>query len=284
MKKIYTLFLCLMTCLVMAYEGQPYQIYNSKGKKVSYAKMIKKIKGYDVVLFGEFHDNSLGHWLQLQVTKSLGQDKKLILGAEMFEADNQVGLTQYVKGEMQEEELVTKVSLWQNYTTDYKPLVEYAKQNNLDFIATNVPRRYASMIFKSGIQSLDSISDEEKSWIAPLPFPYDANLPGYKAMLSMFDASHVNEDLPKAQAIKDATMAYFIQKNFVAEHLFLHFNGSYHSNNDEGIVWYLKNYAPELKISTITMVVGPNVDKFSKDNKGLADFIIVIDDGVFRTF
>ena len=52
--------------------------------------------------------------------------------------------------------------------------------------------------------------------------------------------SHATPNLPKAQAAKDATMAHFILKNFDPNKLFLHFDGSYHSDNYEGIVWWIK--------------------------------------------
>lgn len=278
------LILALMICSIsFGQNGQPYQIYNSKGKKVSYKKMIKELAKSDVVLFGEYHNNSLGHWLQLQVTKSLNENKGVVLGAEMFEADNQEGLSQYVEGAITNDEFKEEVRLWNNYEGDYKPLVEYAKSNGLDFIATNVPRRYASLLFKQGEVALDSLSDKEKSWIAPLPFPYDGELPGYKNMMAMFE-DHANDNFPKAQAIKDATMGYFITQNIKSDKLFLHFNGSYHSNNFEGIFWYLNKYNPALKVSTITMVESENVDTFASENKGLANFIIVIEANILKTF
>lgn len=284
MKYIYTVLFALIMGTVFASEGQPYQIYNAKGKKVTYKQMIKTLEKSDVVLFGEYHNNSLGHWLQLKVTQSLGAKRELVLGAEMFEADNQEGLTDYVTGKISEEEFSKEVRLWNNYKGDYRPLVEYAKQSNFPFIATNVPRRYASLLFKGGMEALDTLKVEEKAWIAPLPFPYDPELPGYKEMLTMFDADHVNENLPKAQAIKDATMAHFIQSNQVADKVFVHYNGSYHSNNYEGIFWYLKNYAPQLKVATITMVEADEVGNFEKLNQGLADFILVIDANILKSF
>ncbi|KUF45306.1 iron-regulated protein [Myroides marinus] len=282
MKKILTA-ITLFCSMAYGQSGEPYQIYTKEGKKVSYEKMVKSLSKSDVVLFGEFHNNSLGHWLQLQVTQSLGAKKELVLGAEMFEADNQEGLTSYVRGEINEEQFGKDVRLWNNYKTDYRPLVEYAKSNKLDFIATNVPRRYASLLFKKGTAALDTLSIEEKAWIAPLPFPYDGNLPGYKNMMAMFE-DHNDENLPKAQAIKDATMGYFINKQFKAGKLFLHFNGSYHSNNFEGIVWYLNQYNSSLKVSTITMVESADVANFENDNLGLANFIIVIDANILKSF
>lgn len=284
MKYIYSVLFALLVGTVFASEGQPYQIYNAKGKKVTYKQMIKTLGKSDVVLFGEYHNNSLGHWLQLKVTESLGAKQELVLGAEMFEADNQEGLSNYVAGQSSEEDFAKEVRLWNNYKGDYRPLVEYAKQQHFPFIATNVPRRYASLLFKGGMEALDTLRVEEKAWIAPLPFPYDPELPGYKEMLTMFDADHVNENLPKAQAIKDATMAHFIQSNSTPNKLFIHYNGSYHSNNYEGIFWYLKNYAPQLKVATITMVEADQVGNFEKLNLGLADFILVIDANILKSF
>ncbi|MCS4239404.1 putative iron-regulated protein [Myroides gitamensis] len=284
MKYIYSVLFALLVGTVFASEGQPYQIYNAKGKKVTYKQMIKTLGKSDVVLFGEYHNNSLGHWLQLKVTESLGAKQELVLGAEMFEADNQEGLSNYVEGKISEEDFAKEVRLWNNYKGDYRPLVEYAKQHQAPFIATNVPRRYASLLFKGGMEALDTLKVEEKAWIAPLPFPYDPELPGYKEMLTMFDADHVNENLPKAQAVKDATMAHFIQSNIAPNKLFVHYNGSYHSNNYEGIFWYLKNYAPQLKVATITMVEADQVGNFEKLNLGLADFILVIDANILKSF
>ncbi len=284
MKYIYSFLLLFVSCILFASNGRAYKIYTATGKKVSFEKMIKRLKKSDIVLFGEYHNNSLGHWLQLKVTESLGKDRILMLGAEMFEADNQLPLSQYVKGEISEEEFIATTRLWNNYATDYKPLVEYAKENGLDFIATNIPRKYASLVFKQGVESLDTLSFGEKKWIAPLPFPYNSELSGYKSMLTMFDSLHVNENLPKAQAIKDATMAHFIQKNYKKGNLFIHYNGSYHSNNREGIVWYLDFYNKELEVSTISMVTSDNVEQFSMKDKYLADFIIVIDEDVLKSY
>ena len=276
--------LLLTSLMGFAQKGVPYQIYTAKGKAVSFNKMTRKLKGADVVLFGEYHDNSLGHWLQLQLLKSLHESRELTLGAEMFEADNQVGLDAYLKGEISEEELSKEVRLWSNYKSDYKPLVAFAKEHRLPFVATNVPRRYASQVYKQGVGSLDSLSSEEKSWLAPLPFPYDATLPGYKKMMTMFDGEHGNDNLPKAQAVKDATMAYFIVQNLKKDNLFLHFNGSYHSDFYEGIVWYLNRYAVDLRVVTISMEVQDDVSTWDVKNKGRADFVIVIDRNIAKSF
>ena len=138
------------------------------------------------------------------------------------------------------------------------------------------------MVFKGGFESLDTLSKEEKSWIAPLPFPYDPELPGYVAMLEMM-GGHGGDNLPKAQAIKDATMAHFILANYSAEQTFIHYNGAYHSNNYEGILWYLKQAQPDYKYSTISTVSQADISRLEDENKGLADFIICVDENMTST-
>ncbi|MFT5311142.1 MAG: putative iron-regulated protein [Bacteroidia bacterium] len=263
-------------------ENGAYTIFDSKGKKVKYSKILKALDASQIILFGEYHDNPIVHWLQFEVTSSLLKTNELVLGSEVMEADNQDELNQYLAGEIDSDRLDTLARLWPNFTTDYKPLVDIAKDNKLKFVATNVPRRYAKMVFKGGFEVLDTLPKNEKAWIAPLPFPYDPELPGYVEMLSMM-GGHGVENLPKAQAIKDATMAHFILMNYSPEQTFIHYNGAYHSNNYEGILWYLKQAQPNYKYSTISTVSQADISKLEDENKGVADFIICVDENMTST-
>ncbi len=224
--------------------------------------MVEDALKADIVFFGEQHNNPISHWLELELTKDLYAEKNgnLILGAEMFETDNQLILDEYLSGQIAQKNFEKEAKLWDNYQTDYKPLVEFAKTNKLSFVATNIPRRYASLVNKKGFEGLDSLTSDAKKYIAPLPVKYDPELKGYKSMLEMMEGQeggaggHVTENLPKAQAIKDATMANSILKYLKPGTTFLHYNGAYHSDNYEGIIWYLKQEKPELKVLTISTV------------------------------
>ena len=283
MKNITFSIFLFATIISVAQDKKAYQIFDKKGKKSSYDKVLKASEKTDVVLFGEIHDNSLVHWLQLEFTKDLAQRKPLVLGAEMLEADNQKQLDQYLKSEINQKQLDSSARLWKNYKTDYKPLVDFAKDKKINFIATNVPRRYASLVFKKDLVALDSLSALEKSWIAPLPIEFDINLPGYKGMMSM-QGGHAGEKMPKAQAIKDATMAYFINKNRKENSIFVHYNGTYHSDNFEGINWYLRKLDAGIKIVTIATVEQKDISKLEAEHYNKADFILVIDEDVTKTY
>lgn len=265
-------------------QGKPaYALFDAKGKKVSYQKMLKTISGADMLLFGEIHNNPITHWLQLEATRDLSQMRSLLLGAEMFEADNQAALNRYLSGAITAKELSEQARLWSNYATDYAPLVNWAKQNQLPFIATNIPRKYANLVYREGFAALDALPAEEKQWIAPLPIAYDGELPGYKNMLQMAHG-HGGDNLPKAQAIKDATMAHFIMQHFVPGKLFIHYHGAYHSENYEGILWYLGQANPTLRYITITTVLQADLRKLNAEHKNKADFIICVDEDMTTTY
>lgn len=288
--RTYKTFVIIMIFLVsVAFKADKpaYQFFNSKGQKVKYKKVLNAAKDADVVFFGELHDNPICHWLQLEITKNLYQEKEgsVIMGAEMFEADNQLIIDEYLSGTIREKNFEKEAKLWPNYKTDYKPLMEYARENRIPFIATNIPRRYASIVHKGGFEALNSLSERAKSYIAPLPVKYDPELKGYKSMLEMMGGmGHGNENLPKAQAIKDATMAHFILENLSEGTVFIHYNGSYHSNDFEGIVWYIKQDRPDLKVMTIASTEQAQIDSLKTEKKNVADFILAIPEDMIKTY
>jgi uncharacterized iron-regulated protein len=275
--------------IASAQDKPAYRIFDQNGKEVSYAQLLKSSKKSDVVFFGEQHNNPISHWLQIELAQDLEKENngKLILGAEMFERDNQAILTEYLNGQISTKNFEEEARIWDNYATDYKPLVELAKSKKLPFIATNVPRRYANMVYKQGIESLNPLSSEAKAWIAPLPIEVDMNLPSYVSMAKMMgghggDAATTN--LVKSQAVKDATMGYSIAQNLKKGYIFLHFNGAYHSDLKEGTVWYLRKYAAVKDILTISTVEQDNIDKLEDENRNKADFIICVPTKMTKTY
>jgi uncharacterized iron-regulated protein len=277
--------------LFLSFTGDKpaYLLFDSRGKEVKYSSMLKDLKKADIILFGEYHDNPISHWLQREVCGDLyshSQDS-LVLGAEMFESDNQLLLDEYLHGIITEAKFEDEARLWKNYKTDYKPLLKFAFDHKIPFVATNIPRRYANLVFREGFEGLEKLESEGKGYVAPIPVPYDPELPAYMKMLEM--GGHMGEgmkaeNLPKAQAIKDATMAYFILQNWAPGKVFLHFNGAGHSDNYEGIVWYLQQENPDLNIITITTLLQESPEELNEESAGKADFIIVVPERMTRTY
>jgi uncharacterized iron-regulated protein len=279
------LLLLLVFNLTQSQEKRAFSLYTQEGEKISYDTMLDSLSKTNVVLFGEFHNNPISHWLQFEVVSDLKTSKtNLAIGAEMFETDTQSVLNLYLKDSLTEPKFKEEARVWSNYSTDYRPLVELAKRDSIPYIATNIPRPYATSVYKNGgFSALDSLPKNELKWIAPLPIPFDINLSSYQNMLDMM-GGHGGEDLVKAQAIKDATMAHFILENLKPNQVFVHLNGSYHSNSFEGIYWYLKTYRENLNILTLTTVEQKNVHQLKEEHKGVANFIIVVDENMTKTY
>jgi len=198
-------------------------------------------------------------------------------------------LDEYQKAWIKESHFLKEAKLWDNYKTDYKPIVELAISQKVPFIASNIPRRYASIVAREGLEGLNKLSPEAKKWIAPLPISFDATLPAYAEMVKMAAHGQMGggakaEYFAQAQAIKDATMAHFILKNWQKSKIFLHFNGAYHSDNYESIVWYLKKQNPNLKILTISTVEQENIEALNKENTNKADFIVATPQDITKTY
>lgn len=289
MKKYFTVLLVLFIFLTAFKGDKPaYRFFSGKEKKAGYQDLLKAAKDSDIVLFGELHNSPVCHWLQLELTKDLHvfAQGNLVMGAEMFEADDQLLLNEYLSGKIRERNFEDEAKLWNNYKTDYKPLVQYALNNNIPFIATNVPRRYAAVVNKEGFEGLESVGQQARGYIAPLPIAYDPELKGYKDMIEMMAGSggHATPNIAKAQALKDATMAHFILENWETGKLFIHYHGTYHSNNYEGIVWYLRQARPDLRLLTIASVEQESLDSLQEDHRSLADFILVIPASMTKTY
>ena len=259
---------------IIASNPSPYLIYNSDGELTSFEEIIKAALDSDVVLFGELHDNPMIHWLQLLLTEALDvEGRDMILGAEMFETDDQLPLNEYLSGVINLSKLEGNTRVWPNFKTDYLPLVDYAKDNNCKFIATNVPRRYASFVYYNGLDTLEFLSDEAKTFLPPLPILYDGTVGCYVEMLEM-SGGHGGDNLPKSQALKDACMAHNISINLPENGIFLHYNGAFHSQNRDGIVWYLRQTNPNLKVLTIDATEQDDISTLDEERVGAADFII----------
>lgn len=253
-------------------------IFDKEGKEVGFEQMAEATSSAEVVFFGELHNNSIGHWLQLQVMKNMHKgEKEMVLAGEFFERDDQLNIDEWFAGKMTDKTFEAEAKLWNNYLRDYKPLMLLAKENDIPFVASNIPRKYASLVSREGLEALDTLSNEGKLHFEPLPIEVDKTLKGYVGMKDMMHGSGMNLDfMIEAQAVKDATMAYSLFDFLGKGKSILHINGSYHSNNYEGILWYLKKAHPETQTMTINMVEQENIQSLEEENKMTADFIIVL--------
>lgn len=276
------LFLCLLIYSgSYAQDLEAFRIFDAKGKPVSFHKMVSGISDNQVILFGEFHDNPIAHWIEMQVLMELNKKTtgpKLAVGFEMFELHQARALNRYI-ADRSYKSLKDSTELWTNFKTDYKPVLDSAIAYGNSPFAANVTRKYASLVFKKGLAALDTLPEDQKKWMAPLPFPFDSTLTQYVELINMGKEMHASGiQFAYAQAIKDATMGYSISEQVKNGKQVYFLNGAFHSDFHQGIGWYVQQYAPGTTIGTITTVSQKAVKKLQKEHLGRADFIIVVNE------
>jgi len=282
---VYAVTIPLIMAFSSIYEKDVYRLYNQDGEIVSYSELLHLALESEITFFGELHNSAIAHWLQYELVRDAAEDASasLMIGMEMFERDQQILIDEYFAGKISQNSFENEARLWNNYKTDYKPIVEFAKSNGIALIATNIPRRYASAVYSGGLEVLDSLSTEAKKWIAPLPVEVDVELPGYKNILEAAHG-HGGANLIYSQAIKDATMAHSILSTMEEGSRFIHVNGSYHSNNYEGIIWYINREKDDLKILTINTITVDDVNRVDREKLQASDITLVVSSRMTTTF
>jgi uncharacterized iron-regulated protein len=314
MKKYFPIALCIFfTLAITAIKAQGpgltkknYKIYCVKtGKEVQLKNIVADMKSYDVVFYGEEHNDSVTHFLEKTLLMALFDkySTAMTLSMEMFERDVQGVMDEYLMGAIKESYFKKDARVWSNYK-DYRPMIEFAKANHLDVVCANAPGRYSNIAGKKGEKGLEVLPEWSKKNFAPLPFdtatgayydklraesghtmaPPTKNDTGKQAPPPMMMMAF---DLVIAQSCWDATMAYSISE-YLKPHKdkkIMQVNGRFHSDEGFAVVAQLKKYSPKTKIliiSTGSDESFPNIDWSKLKQNG--DYIIATDPKVPKTF
>ena len=300
-------FLSVLSFSLHAQESltdKNYRVFDNKAQKeVSIDDIANAMQNYDVLFFGEEHNDSVSHYLEYKIFSLLSAkyNQKIALSMEMFDRDVQPVMDEYLAGFIREKNFKKDARAWSNYR-DYRPMVELAKEKKLDVICANAPSRYTNMAGRLGQSELLKLPKQALNWMAPLPYdtatgPYYEKLTGVSlhttpakndtSLKKMPVMAMGNFNLVTAQSLWDATMAYSI-----ASHLKKHkeikifqVNGRFHSDEGFAIVTQLKKYLPSAK----TLVISSSSDeKFPNinwiDYKGMGDYVIITDPAIPRTY
>jgi len=280
-----------------------YRIYSSKtGKKVTLKDVVSDMENYDVVIFGEEHNDSVGHYLEASLLElmHLKFGKDLALSLEMFDRDVQPVMNEYLQGYIREKHFKKDARAWSNYR-DYKPMVDFARKKELDVICANAPARYANLAGRMGFRALNILPDESRPYLAPIPFDtakgeYRDKLLGVTHDDGDDTAKHApppmmgsSFNLVLAQSTWDATMAYsiteYLKKKANRDKKIVHVNGRFHSDGRFAVVEQLANYNDKLKVLVISSGAEasfPDVDMDTHERNG--DYIIITDPKVPKTY
>ncbi len=245
------------------------RIYTAAGQPVTVEALAELMDHYDVVVFGEYHDNTVLHSLELELLKkTFARQPQLALSLEMFERDVQGDLNDYLSGRIAEQEFLAKSRPWKNYQEAYRPLVAFAGVNSLPVVAANIPRALAAQYAQTG--SLDGIPAAMKRY---LPQVHLAPAGEYRQQFMAYMTENVSsarmpvtpdklDNYYKAQCLKDDTMAEsivsFLQLH--PDYKLIHYQGDFHSRGRLGVVEKLQLLNPALKVAVITPIYTANTD------------------------
>ena len=274
-KLSFAIFAMLLSSICQAQKFTAYRAANMQ--PVSVTDMAAELSTANVVFVGEEHNDSMAHVLQYELFKALYQVKgnQLALSLEMFETDCQVPLNDYLQGFATEAQMIKDARAWGNYK-DYRPLVEYAKEQQLYVLAANAPRRYVNLVARRGMPSLDSLSKEAKQWLPKLP--YDTLDGAYAKKFWNLMGGHGRPSIYHSQSLWDASMSYSIyqyQKKHKKE-LVYHLCGRFHSDDKSGTVEQLQRRNKKLVIKNVTCIPKTIADAMTKEAlAAIADFVVI---------
>ena len=286
--------------------AKSYTIYSKQGKEVTLDSIVNSFKNYDIVLFGEEHNDSIAHYLQMELLEKSHKKygESIVLSMEMFERESQPILDEYLHGYIKESHFKKDAKVWSNYK-DYRPMVEFSKAKGIKVVAANAAMRYASIANRKGVKELEMLAPEAKKWIAPLPFDtatgkyyeklreimgYNMSQGGHDEKGKTGSSVAVQSMMPKSlsgQSLWDATMAYSISAVYkkTRDAKVIHLNGRFHSDEFLGIYQQLQKYAKGKKVLVISTVSDQDLASIDfKQFNTLADFVIFTDPSIPKSF
>jgi uncharacterized iron-regulated protein len=287
-----------------------YRVYRPDGKAATLAEIADAMAGVDVVFVGEQHDDPTAHALEADILRLAwdrhGQSadrREVALSLEMIERDVQSVLDEYLTGLINEDHFLKSSRPWSNYKTDYRPLVEFAREHKLPVVAANAPGRYVNRVGRLGRASLDAMPKSAKANLPPMPYGDASSAYAAKFGETMKGMQHgappaspsakpdpsippLETRMLDAQALRDATMADSIARFLKGSRhgLVVHVNGAFHSEGRMGVPEHLQRYRSKARMLVVTIASESDVTRFDAGKLGsLGDFVIVTDASLPRS-
>ncbi len=234
-----------------------YQLSTPNQQNIDLSSFTEQLKSADVILIGEWHTHPAVHRFQTDLLRSLyQQNQNVALSMEQFTRDKQTVINQYLNQEIGEQTLITQANAWPNYESDYRPLVEFAKTNQLDVIAANAPKDIVRCIGREGIGYLNKLPADQREWLASSILleesPYKRHF--LASMHHGTEAQNLNQYA--AQVTWDETMADSIVE-YLSMHSgsqLIHIAGKFHIENGLGTAASILARAPQLNVVIVTPI------------------------------
>jgi uncharacterized iron-regulated protein len=286
------------------------RVYDSHNKQwIDFETLVARANQQNIVLVGEQHDDGAGHAMELALLQGIARRRvpsggPVVLSLEMFERDVQGALDAYLRGSLDEEAFLKASRPWPNYSDDYRPLVELAKQLKWPVVAANVPRSIASRVSHGGLQALDSINATARAdqVAARIGCPQDQYFRNFSAVMSTgghggpTPAAATNADSARfaaaaeaamtqrfyeSQCVKDETMGESIARALDRARergpnaLVVHMNGAFHTDFALGTAERAVQRTKDAHHIVISIVPVPDLDNIdAKSMRKRADYLV----------
>lgn len=240
--------------------------------RLELGEIVDELAAQDVVFLGEEHDNEVGHFQHAALLRSIHERRDaVVLSMEMFERDVQHVLDRYLGGEIDEATFLAESRPWSNYETDYRPMVEYAKQHGLPVIAANAPHEAVRAFMRAETDATDGMEHVAASTTAPRDAYW------HRFVEAMGEHSGLDEtkmaNFYRAQCLRDDTMAESVVRALDANPgaIVIHVCGKFHAERGLGTVERVAARRPGVRYKVLTMESGPMVRR-----GGDADYTLLV--------
>ena len=270
----------------------PERVFDTRANAwVDFEVMAADLATADAVFVGEQHNDPNTHHLERALLEALARRRAdIVVSLEMFERDTQAALDAYLAGTLDEAAFRKDSRPWPRYQTDYRPLVEFAREQGWPVIAANVPRPLASGVAKAGLASLESLAPEQKPWVsAELQCPKDAYFDRFSATMSGHPAGDGPDAMAKqaamveryyyAQCLKDEVMGESVARVALGPGdgpLVVHYNGAFHSDFALGAAERARRRMPGSRVAVVSMLPVESLDAIapSDEDRKRADYLV----------
>lgn len=273
--------------------GDPWRVVEAAtGKGLRWRDLTGRLAKCDAVFVGEQHDDPETHLLEARLVADLHRrvGERLVLAMEMFERDQQGALDDYLAGRIDEAALGKAITLWKNYPTDYRPMVELAREKKLAVVASNAPQKHVRQVGRQGLAALDALPAGERGQVAAcVNAPAgDAYQKRFYATMEGMSSSHgggggdaLLRRIYEAQCVRDDTMAESIERALTPGKVVVHVNGSFHSDAGLGTAARLRWRRPLGLSVAVVKAVPVKGDVAAADPaplRGEADYLVFVPD------
>ena len=271
-----------LSLLVPVLQGAyvPQRVFDTRLKNFSdFETMLADLARADAVFVGEQHDDPNTHRLELAIVEGLTRRRTAVVVAmEMFERDVQENLDKYAAGTITEEQFLKDSRPWPRYATDYRPIVEFARANKLPIVASNVPRRIASAVGKTGLAAVEQLGADRRLAARELQCPVRGSyFDRFAAAMGNHAGSSPNFYF--AQCVKDETMGESVAETFhksPGRLTIVHFDGAFHSDFAEGTAESARRRMPGCRIAVVSILPVADLDSVRPAETDLkrADYLL----------